>query len=187
MILACKFGLNVPISDQKRVFAPLGSYFWFRSAALAKLFKAGLDYTDFPEEPLPEDGSISHALERIYPFVAQDAGYYTAVVMADQLARMEYTNLRHYVSSYNKSAFEYSVRGLFTMMNATINRRIYDAPKWVNIARERYDHIMKLSDDIEHLQVLYQSTLDYKIRRLVQPLLPRSIFLRLKNKITGGK
>ncbi len=186
-ILAQLLGLNVPISDQKRVFAPLGSYFWFRASALAQLFKAGLDYTDFPEEPLPEDGSISHALERIYPFVAQNAGYYTGVMMVDQLARMEYTNLRHYVSSYNKSAFEYSIRGLFTMMNATVNRRIYDAPKWVKIAADRYDHIMTLSADIEHLQALYQSTFDYKLRRLIQPLLPRSIFLRLKHKMTGGK
>ena len=38
-------------------------------------------YEDFPDEPMPVDGTISHAIERILPFVAQDAGFKTLIVM----------------------------------------------------------------------------------------------------------
>lgn len=163
-ILAQKMGLTVPISEAKRVIAPLGSFFWFRTAALQRHFDNQMDYTDFPEEPLPDDGSVSHALERIYPFVAQQAGYYTGVVMSDELARIEYTNLRHYVSSYNKSGFDFSIRGPFTLMNAIYHQKFYDAPKWVAIAGERLEHIEHLRIEYDKLQAFYEATLDVRIR-----------------------
>ena len=43
-------------------------------------------YVNLLPEPLPQDGTISHAIERIYPFVAQSAGYYPAVVMSKSYA-----------------------------------------------------------------------------------------------------
>ncbi|MDD2458682.1 MAG: rhamnan synthesis F family protein, partial [Eubacteriales bacterium] len=163
-ILAQKMGLTVPIAENKRVIAPLGSFFWFRTAALQAHFDNQMNYTDFPEEPLPDDGSVSHALERIYPFVAQQAGYYTGVVMAEDLARLEYTNLRHYVSSYNKSGFDFSIRGPFTLMNAIYHQKFYDAPKWVGIAGERLEHIEVLRREYDRLQAFYEATLDVRLR-----------------------
>jgi rhamnosyltransferase len=171
-ILAERLGLTAPMAENKRVVAPLGSYFWFRSAALAAHFANEMDYADFPEEPLPEDGSISHALERIYPFVAQQAGFYPAVVMADELARLEHTNLRHYVSQYNQSAFEYSIRGPFTLMNAVINQKMYDAPKWVGIAGERLELLENMSREFTRLQTLYEGTYDVRFRLWVRKWLP---------------
>ena len=74
--------LDVPISGEKNPIAPFGSVFWFRVKALRPLFDHGWQHSDFPPEPLPADGTISHAIERVYPFVAQGAGYYPAVVMS---------------------------------------------------------------------------------------------------------
>jgi rhamnosyltransferase len=45
-----------------------------------------------------------HAIERIYSFVCQDAGYYPAYVMSDRYASLEYTGVRHYLSTYTYSA-----------------------------------------------------------------------------------
>lgn len=59
----------------------LGSVFWARSRALKKLFEKKWNYLDFEEEPLNENGTISHAIERIFAYVAQDAGYNTGTVM----------------------------------------------------------------------------------------------------------
>lgn len=81
-----ELGLNVPISGEESPIAPFGSVFWFRPKALAPLFDRGWQHEDFPPEPLPQDGTISHAIERIYPFVAQAAGYYPAVVMSRDFA-----------------------------------------------------------------------------------------------------
>lgn len=93
--LHSKLGLTCPISQEKTPIAPYGSVFWFRPAALKKLFDSHWTYEDFPEEPLKEDGTISHAIERIYPFVAQEAGYYTAYIMSDEYARTELMNLTY--------------------------------------------------------------------------------------------
>ena len=79
-------GLSVPISGEKSPIAPFGSVFWFRVKALQPLFDHAWQHSDFPPEPLPQDGTISHAIERCYPFVAQAAGYYPAVVMSTRFA-----------------------------------------------------------------------------------------------------
>ena len=59
--------------------------FWARSAALAPLFKLQFHWDDYPEEPLPGDGTLLHALERILPFVASHNGYRYAVTNVPEL------------------------------------------------------------------------------------------------------
>lgn len=59
----------------------LGTVFWARTVALRKLFEKDWKYEDFDEEPLPYDGTISHAVERILAYVVQDAGYDTGIIM----------------------------------------------------------------------------------------------------------
>jgi glycosyltransferase involved in cell wall biosynthesis len=54
---------------------PLGTMFWARGQALAPLFELGLDWSDYPVEPAPIDGTVLHALERLLPFVTQHQGY----------------------------------------------------------------------------------------------------------------
>ena len=77
--LAEKLALNVPIEEHKPPVAPLGTVFWFRPDALRKLSSANWEYDDFPREPLNAvDGTVLHALERVYALCAQDAGYFPA-------------------------------------------------------------------------------------------------------------
>ncbi|MCJ1996245.1 rhamnan synthesis protein F [Lactococcus piscium] len=92
-----KLGIHVPIAKDHLPIAPIGSVFWFRPDAMKKLFDKDWQLDDFPGEPLPVDGTISHAIERIYPFVAQDAGYYTQTIMNDRYAAIEYLNLSYYL------------------------------------------------------------------------------------------
>jgi glycosyltransferase involved in cell wall biosynthesis len=54
---------------------PIGTMFWARTEALRPLFELKLDWPDYPEEPVPIDGTILHALERLLPFAARRAGY----------------------------------------------------------------------------------------------------------------
>lgn len=79
--LAARLKLKVPLDDNPPI-AVYGGMFWFRPKALRKLFTAGLKYEDFEPEPLPIDGALPHALERIIVYVAQDAGYYSMAVAA---------------------------------------------------------------------------------------------------------
>ena len=53
---------------------PLGNMFWARPRALRPLLALGLAWDDYPTEPLADDGTLLHALERLVPFAAQRAG-----------------------------------------------------------------------------------------------------------------
>ena len=88
--------LDVPISGEESPIAPFGSVFWFRPDALEPLFAPGWPHSEFPPEPLPQDGTISHAIERVYPFVAQAAGYYPAVVMSRDYAVLRADTMQAY-------------------------------------------------------------------------------------------
>lgn len=103
--LAEKLNLKVNISNFKEPIAPLGTMFWFRPQAMKTLFDYGWKYDDFPKEPNGVDGSILHAIERIYGIVVQHEGYYPAWVMSDNFARIEVTNLNYMLREINKTIF----------------------------------------------------------------------------------
>lgn len=103
--LSEKLKLKVDIDKNKPPIAPLGTMFWFRTKALEKLFDYNWKYEDFPEEPNKFDGTNLHAIERIYPFVAQDAGFYSSWVMSTKFAKIELTNLNYMLLELNKVIF----------------------------------------------------------------------------------
>ncbi len=65
----------------------LGTVFWCRSHIMKKLFEKQWKFEDFIEEPMPTEGTISHAVERIFAFLAQDAGSETATIMCESYAK----------------------------------------------------------------------------------------------------
>ncbi|GIO35110.1 LPS biosynthesis protein [Paenibacillus albilobatus] len=103
--LAEKLKLKVDMNRDKEPVAPLGTMFWFRPKALETLIKYDWEYDDFPKEPNNNDGTILHAIERIYPFVSQHEGYYPATVMVDTFARIEVTNLYYMLRQINIQYF----------------------------------------------------------------------------------
>jgi lipopolysaccharide biosynthesis protein len=62
---------TLPVSIE----CPVGTMFWARPEALAPLLRLGLTWDDYPLEPLPVDGTMLHALERLLVLVAEHAGY----------------------------------------------------------------------------------------------------------------
>lgn len=54
---------------------PAGGMFWARPQALKGLLDREYLYDDFPQEPLPNDGSMLHALERVIGTLAEHNGY----------------------------------------------------------------------------------------------------------------
>lgn len=92
--LAKKLNINVDINRNKEPNAPLGSMFWVRTAALKPLFRHNWKYRDMPKEPIADDNTVLHGIERLYPFSAQEAGYYCADIVSSSYAPVEINSLR---------------------------------------------------------------------------------------------
>jgi lipopolysaccharide biosynthesis protein len=54
---------------------PVGTMFWARTAAIQPLLTHNFKWEDYPEEPLPYDGTMLHAIERLLPSIVEDMGY----------------------------------------------------------------------------------------------------------------
>lgn len=104
--LAHKLGLKVDVNAAKEPVAPLGSFFWVRTKALKTLFDYDWEYEDFPPEPIPDDATVLHAIERTYPFCVQNEGYYAGWLLADTYARVHLTNWRYMNGSISRAAMK---------------------------------------------------------------------------------
>ena len=56
----------------KHIIFPVGNMFWARVDALKPFWDLGLTWDDYPEEPIPIDGTMLHALERLLPLSLAD-------------------------------------------------------------------------------------------------------------------
>ncbi len=58
---------------------PVGSMFWGRSSVLSRFVALDLQWSDYPLEPLPVDGTMLHAIERLFGVVPAAMGMACAV------------------------------------------------------------------------------------------------------------
>lgn len=177
--LADELNFKIPMDAAMPPIAPFGTFFWFRPKALKPLWRKKWTYSDFPQEPNHTDGTILHAVERLYPLAAQEAGYYPAVLMSEQFARIEYSNLYYYVRNYSRVALEHGICNYHEVMLDTL--------------RERLDHEAALAGAIQNLtsqvqeQVAIrdnmQKYIDY-LDGLVKELYPKtSIKYQIKDRL----
>jgi len=66
---------------------PIGSMFWVRSSVLSKFVELELRWDDFAPEPLPIDGTLIHAIERLFGVVPAEIGMTCAVTNVRGLTR----------------------------------------------------------------------------------------------------
>lgn len=87
-----RLDLHVPFDEHPD--APYGSMFWVRGKAMTPFYRYSWSIEDFPEEPLRvADGTILHALERMYPMIVQEAGFFSGWIMPSSEAGINYDNL----------------------------------------------------------------------------------------------
>jgi glycosyltransferase involved in cell wall biosynthesis len=66
---------------------PVGTMFWARVDAIQPLFNLNLGWEEYPNEPLPYDGSMLHAIERLLPIIVTENGFKLAVTNVPGVSR----------------------------------------------------------------------------------------------------
>lgn len=77
----------VPVLPELPVF-PVGTMFWSRPVALAPLVALEFEPGEVPPEPLPIDGTILHAIERMLPAITESTGHKWATVRRNGINRL---------------------------------------------------------------------------------------------------
>jgi lipopolysaccharide biosynthesis protein len=83
--LAARMGLSAPLPVHFDF--PNGTMFWARPRALKPLMDLGVAWSDYPQEPVPMDGTLLHTLERMLTFSALHAGYRYATTYVKESVR----------------------------------------------------------------------------------------------------
>ena len=141
------------------------------------LFKKNWQYSDFPDEPLPVDGTILHAIERLHPTIAQASGFLSAWVNSESseaiFCRNNYYYQRTFASDliaiskldYEQGIFSYDgltnhVKSLYAKFRQNIiydlelKRKVYLFINWLTMFRiGKYKHILKhINEDLSVMQ-----------------------------------
>lgn len=122
--LARALGFRAPMAENQMPVTALGTCFWFRGKALKPLSDHHWKYEDFPPEPNNADGTILHAIERIYSFACVEAGYYPAFAMSDRYAKIEYSSLRYYVREFNLLCIRHGIMNYHKNMCDELAKRL---------------------------------------------------------------
>lgn len=117
--LAEKLDLHVPISPQKCPIFPCAGNFWFRTKAMKSLFENEWRYKNFKKNTRKGEYIDANSMERVWPMIVQNHGFYPAYVLPEFLAGLELSRLRHYVQDYNRVLYRYNEQnGAYTHTNS---------------------------------------------------------------------
>lgn len=95
--LASQLNLNCDLDESKPPIT-IGTALWFRREALQKLFDYPWKYEDFDDDKLSSNDYLSYAVERIFAYVAQDAGFNTGEIMTVEYAKQQTLFLQYSLS-----------------------------------------------------------------------------------------
>lgn len=134
-----KLEFNIP-SDEQSVI-PFGTMFWVRGKAFLPMFNYNWKYDDFPKEPCACGCTILHALERVYAFAAQQAGYLVGRIAPDNYASVILDNQQYMLRELNVRLFDkFGVSDFLTLKNR-ISQNNIDIPPKLRKAIRSYSNI----------------------------------------------
>lgn len=88
--LLSRVGNNeIKIASIDTTFFPAGDMFWFRGSAIKPFIKMGLKAKDFEPEQGQVNGTLAHAVERMFPFFAKQMGMSTKAYLANSFYSQE--------------------------------------------------------------------------------------------------
>ncbi|MDM7553562.1 rhamnan synthesis F family protein [Xanthomonas fragariae] len=97
--LAQRLGFDIHPSDY--IDFPAGSMFWAKVDALRPLYALDLELQDFPEEHGQIDGTVHHAMERLFVAIARQHRYRIGVLPADGTLALSSEGERNWQAAFD--------------------------------------------------------------------------------------
>jgi lipopolysaccharide biosynthesis protein len=123
--VAAALGIDVPFDEDTPV-APYGTMYWFRPAALKRMFAHSWRWEDYNAEPNHHDGGLAHVQERLISYAAQAEGYLSQHIMSPKQAAYNYVwleyKLQKLLSLLPNEHFDYHVNLLAKLKRAGITQ-----------------------------------------------------------------
>jgi len=101
------------VLDRSSIYFSVGNMFWYRREALVPLLNLDLVYEDFPPEPIPVDGTIAHAIERLHTIVAEHQGYKTISYLKQEYLVNEFHN-NVLVNPFDVDDYKEKIKDIYT-------------------------------------------------------------------------
>jgi lipopolysaccharide biosynthesis protein len=100
--------LDISISDFPKIEFPEGSMFWASKEGISPFLSMSLAWENFPEEPIPTDGTLAHALERIILISGRNAPGKILKLLNGQsdIGKLYYEPQRNYAKLINEQAIK---------------------------------------------------------------------------------
>ena len=72
--------LGLKAGPPRKIVCPAGSMLWARTTALRNLVDAAFSYSEFDGEAGQLDGTLAHAFERLFVYIAKDNGFSSCII-----------------------------------------------------------------------------------------------------------
>ncbi|MDL5366174.1 rhamnan synthesis F family protein [Xanthomonas sp. NCPPB 2654] len=92
--------LGIAIDASAYIDYPAGSMFWARVTALQPIYALGLSLQDFPEERGQTDGTLQHALERMFVAVVRQQGLLAGILPPDGRLALSTEGSRNWMQAF---------------------------------------------------------------------------------------
>ncbi|MBN6103327.1 polysaccharide biosynthesis protein [Xanthomonas sp. CFBP 8703] len=92
--------LGIAIDATAYIDYPAGSMFWARVTALHPIYALGLRLQDFPEERGQTDGTLQHALERMFVAVVRQQGLLAGILPPDGRLALSTEGNRNWIQAF---------------------------------------------------------------------------------------
>lgn len=141
-----ELNIDVPSSPDKPPVTSLETIFWCRPEALKPLYEKEWTYEEFRQDEEKENGVLTSALERLYPFAAQQSGYYSGTVLSESIAEMEIGNLNYYLREYNTLLMEHKIENYQQYMYQDLKKKL-ESEEYLQKEREYFLKRLRASED----------------------------------------
>jgi len=147
-----------PILDQTYIDYPAGTMFWFRPQAISQILDSGIDYEDFPEEPIGNDGTIAHGLERLFGYVTRLNGY---EYIEQNRKLMQYTkNVTHKNFNQHEAKTLETAKKIvsekeciiFDIFDTLVTRTIFYPDNLFRIIEQKFDKKFSMTSDFMRIR-----------------------------------